>query len=190
MNELYPIFLKPENVRFTLIGGGKVGEEKLRFLLKSSPNARVKVISKTFKKEFEALEIGENVRLIKKKYEISDLNHTDIVIAATNNHKTNLKIRAHAKALGKLINVADTPELCDFYLGGIVSKGNVKIAISTGGKSPTLAKRMREFLEEIIPEDISSLSENLNQIRKSLQGDFQDKVKKMNQITKDLIPKK
>jgi precorrin-2 dehydrogenase/sirohydrochlorin ferrochelatase len=83
-----------------------------------------------------------------------------------------------------LINVADTPELCDFYLGGVVTKGDLKIAISTNGKSPTLAKRIREMLEEAIPENINDLLENLNKLRKSLKGDFESKVEQLNEITK------
>jgi precorrin-2 dehydrogenase/sirohydrochlorin ferrochelatase len=82
-----------------------------------------------------------------------------------------------------ICNIADTPELCDYYLGGIVTKGNVKIAISTNGKSPTTAKRLREFFEEIIPEDISQMVLNLNEYRKTLKGDFEEKVQRMNEVT-------
>jgi precorrin-2 dehydrogenase/sirohydrochlorin ferrochelatase len=71
-------------------------------------------------------------------------------------------------------------------LGGIVTKGNVKIAISTNGKSPTTAKRLREFFEEVIPEDINQMVENLNEYRKSLKGNFEEKVKRMNEITDSL----
>ena len=83
-----------------------------------------------------------------------------------------------------MINVADTPELCDFYLGGVVTKGDLKIAISTNGQSPTLAKRIREMLEEAIPENINDLLENLNDLRKTLKGDFESKVRQLNEITK------
>ena len=82
-----------------------------------------------------------------------------------------------------ICNIADTPDLCDYYLGGIVTKGNVKIAISTNGKSPTTAKRLREFFEEVIPEDINKMVQNLNEYRKNLKGNFEDKVQKMNEIT-------
>jgi siroheme synthase-like protein len=85
-----------------------------------------------------------------------------------------------------LCNVADTPHLCDFYLGSIVQKGDLKIAISTNGKSPTMAKRMREFLDDIIPADIQQLLDNLREIRKSIKGDFQEKIRIMNEVTKGL----
>ena len=88
-----------------------------------------------------------------------------------------------------LVNVADTPELCDFYLGGIVTKGNIKIAISTNGKSPTLAKRLRQFFEDVIPDDINELAENLNEFRKSIKGEFKEKVAILNDLTKGIVQK-
>ena len=98
-------------------------------------------------------------------------------------------MRNEAKKRNILVNIADTPQLCDFYLGGIVTKGNVKIAISTNGKSPTMAKRIRQFLEEILPENINDLVKNLNEYRKTLKGDFDSKVEAMNKMTKGLIDK-
>ena len=83
------------------------------------------------------------------------------------------------------------PDICEFYLGSIVSKGDLRIAISTNGKSPTTAKRLREFFEEIIPDDINKMVENLNEYRKTLKGDFADnfKITKKIQI-KDLQKRK
>jgi len=72
-------------------------------------------------------------------------------------------------------------------MGGIVTKGNVKIAISTNGKSPTAAKRLRQFFEEVLPENMNELVENLNAYRKTIKGDFEEKVNKMNDITKEMI---
>jgi siroheme synthase-like protein len=83
--------------------------------------------------------------------------------------------------------VADTPALCDFYLGSIVQKGDLKIAISTNGKSPTLAKRIRAFLEDVIPADIQTSLEQLESLRKQLKGDFQEKIKQLNEITKNVV---
>jgi len=88
-----------------------------------------------------------------------------------------------------LINVADTPELCDFYLGSIVTKGDLKIAISTNGKSPTLSKRIREFFEAILPENIDELILNLHDYRNTLKGNFEEKVNKLNEITSSFLKK-
>ena len=89
-----------------------------------------------------------------------------------------------------MVNVADNPPLCDFYMGGIVTKGHVKLAISTNGKSPTTAKRLREFFESILPDDISKLVENLNRYRDTLKGDFDSKVREMNRVTDKLVASK
>ena len=88
-----------------------------------------------------------------------------------------------------MVNVADNPPLCDFYMGGIVTKGNLKIAISTNGKSPTLAKRMRQWLEGFLPEETDVLLDKLYKYRKSLKGDFDQKIVAMNALTEKLLEK-
>ncbi len=186
-NELYPIFLKASQLNILIVGGGNVALEKLTFLLKSSPNAKVLVISKDFDAEILALTIKFNVSTVKAPYSNLALKNKQIVIAATNDAAINKQIYLDAKAKNILINVADTPEYCDFYLGGIVTKGQVKIAISTNGKSPTLAKRLRQFLEDIIPDDISELADNLNSVRKTLRTDFSNKILLLNKLTKTLV---
>ena len=112
-----------------------------------------------------------------------------MVIATTNNPKINLQVYRDCRKFDTLVNVADNPPLCDFYMGGIVTKGHVKVAISTNGKSPTTAKRLRQFFEEVVPDDITTMVQNLNIYRKKLKGDFEEKVDKMNQITQKLIEK-
>ncbi|NOR28651.1 MAG: bifunctional precorrin-2 dehydrogenase/sirohydrochlorin ferrochelatase [Lutibacter sp.] len=188
-NELYPIFLKVSQLNVLIVGGGKVACEKLSFLLKSSPNANVLVVSIDFDEDVLELTNKFNVSVSKARYNKLALKNKQLVIAATNNEQVNKQIYEDAKAENILINVADTPQLCDFYLGGIVTKGNVKIAISTNGKSPTLAKRLRQFFEEVIPENINDLVENLNQFRKSIKGDFANKVETLNELTKTILPK-
>ena len=189
-NELYPIFLKVNILNILIIGGGNVGLEKLGFLLKSSPNANVEVLAKSFLPETVELAKKHGVNLIKRGYKRSYLKKRHLVIAATNDRKLNEKIYINAKKRYLLANIADTPEYCDFYMGGIVNKGHIKIAISTNGKSPTTAKRLRQFFEEVIPEDISQMVENLNEYRKTIKGDFGEKVNKLNEITQTLIQKR
>ena len=190
MNHLYPIFLKVHELNVLLVGGGFVATEKLEFLLKSSPLAQVTVVSREFRPEFlEVASKAENVTLIQDLYHEKYLGGKHIVIGATDNKAVNRQIRDEAKERFLLVNIADTPELCDFYLGGIVTKGNLKIAISTNGKSPTTAKRLRQLLEEVLPEEIDDLLENLNAYRATLKGDFEYKVKAMNEITEGLVRK-
>ena len=188
-NELYPIFLKVNQLNVLIVGGGTVALEKLSFLLKSSPNAKVLVVSRDFDEALIELVNKFDVSIVKASYNKTALKNKQLIIAATNNREVNKMIFEDAKAENILINVADTPEMCDFYLGGIVTKGNIKIAISTNGKSPTLAKRLRQFFEEVIPENIDELAENLNAFRKTIQGDFNEKVNSLNELTKGIINK-
>ncbi|WP_348813049.1 precorrin-2 dehydrogenase/sirohydrochlorin ferrochelatase family protein [Flavobacterium maritimum] len=183
-NELYPAFLKLHNLNVLIVGGGNVGLEKLSFMLKSSPNANVEVVAPRFLQELELLvEKHPSVKLTKAKFKKKMLKKRHMVIACTDDLKINKRVYDLSRKRYLICNIADTPDLCDYYLGGIVTKGNVKIAISTNGKSPTTAKRLREFFEEIIPDDINKMVENLNEYRKTLKGNFEDKVQKMNEIT-------
>lgn len=188
-NELYPIFLKVSELEVLVIGGGNVGLEKLSFLLKSSPNAKITVVSINFLPELIELAKKHHIEIIEAAYEISFLKGKHIVIATTDVIEVNIQVYKDCKQRNILVNVADNPPYCDFYMGGIVTKGNIKIAISTNGKSPTLAKRMRQFFEEVIPEDINDLAENLNEFRKSVKGDFEEKVKTLNDLTKGIVNK-
>jgi precorrin-2 dehydrogenase/sirohydrochlorin ferrochelatase len=188
MNHLYPIFLKVHELNILLVGGGFVATEKLEFLLKSSPQAQVTVVSKAFRPEFlEVAEKSNTVTIIEDVYHEKYLGGKHLVIGATDDKSVNRKIRDEAKERFLLVNIADTPELCDFYLGGIVTKGNLKIAISTNGKSPTAAKRIRQLLEEVLPDELDELLENLNAYRATLKGDFDYKVKAMNEVTEGLV---
>ena len=186
-NELYPFFLKLNNLDVLIVGGGNVGLEKLSFLLKSSPNANVEVVAPKFLPELVTLaEKHQSVKLTAKKFNRWMLRKRHMVIACTDDLKVNRRVYDLCRKRHLICNIADTPDLCDYYLGGIVTKGNVKIAISTNGKSPTTAKRLREFFEEVIPEDINQMVQNLNDYRKTLKGDFEEKVQKMNEITETL----
>eukprot|EP01013_Petalomonas_cantuscygni_P043638 TRINITY_DN8343_c0_g1_i1.p4 TRINITY_DN8343_c0_g1~~TRINITY_DN8343_c0_g1_i1.p4 ORF type:complete len:195 (+),score=15.20 TRINITY_DN8343_c0_g1_i1:3713-4297(+) len=190
MNELYPVFLKMHQLQTLLVGGGNVGLEKLTFLLKSSPNAKVTVVSIAFLEEIvEIAKNNPNIMLVKDAYNEQYLNEKHLVIAATDDKEVNKEVYRDAKKRFLLVNVADTPEYCDFYLGGIVTKGNIKIGISTNGKSPTTAKRLRQLFEEIIPEDINEMVENINKYRATLKGDFEEKVDALNKLTVGLMKK-
>jgi precorrin-2 dehydrogenase/sirohydrochlorin ferrochelatase len=188
-NNLYPIFLKTANLQILIIGGGNVAEEKLTFLTKSSPDAQVTMVSPMFREGTLELAAKHQVRLITDVYRDSYLTGKHMVIATTDVPEVNVQVYQDCRKLDKLVNVADNPPYCDFYMGGIVTKGNVKVAISTNGKSPTTAKRLRQFFEEILPEDISQMVQNLNDYRKTLKGDFEEKVDKMNEITQKLVEK-
>nr|WP_262913998.1 bifunctional precorrin-2 dehydrogenase/sirohydrochlorin ferrochelatase [Polaribacter sp. DS7-9] len=189
-NNLYPIFLKTKNLQVLIVGGGFVAEEKLTFLLKSSPDACVTMVSPMFRSGTVNLSKKGNVSLVEDVYDKKYLEGKHIVVATTDIPEVNVKVWEDCRAQAKLVNVADNPPYCDFYMGGIVTKGNVKVAISTNGKSPTTAKRLRQFFEEVLPENIDDLVKNLNEFRKTIKGDFEEKVETLNEFTKGLIEKK
>ncbi len=190
-NQLFPVFVKLNNLHTVLIGAGNVGLEKLAALLNNSPLARVTVISKTFLPQIHNLASEyAGVKISQKAFEESDLNEADMVIAATNNSGLNEQVRKAAHERKLLINVADKPELCDFYLGSIVKKGDLKIAISTNGKSPTVAKRLKEVLNESLPAELDTTLQQMSSLRNSLSGDFAYKVKRLNEVTSVLVKKK
>ena len=189
MNTLYPVFLKLNKLNLLIVGAGNVGFEKLFFILKNSPDANITVIAKEVSAEVWTLVSNSEfkVNILEKRFDDNDLIRNDIVIAATDIPELNLEIRTLAKHRGKLVNVADTPELCDFYLGSIVTRGDLKVAISTNGQSPTFAKRFRQVLEDVLPENTNDLLKNLKLIRDQLTGNFTQKVKELNEITASLV---
>src|SRR6188768_1615098 len=186
-NQLYPVFLKLDQLELLLVGGGNVGLEKLHSLLANSPGAKLSIVAPEVKDEIRKLVLRHpSCKIIQREFQQEDLNNKDLIILATDNRQLHEEIKAQATEKGILVNVADTPDLCDFYLGSIVQKGNLKIAISTNGKSPTIAKRMKEVLNETLPEEIDDLLANMQAIRNKMSGDFTEKVKQLNEITKKL----
>lgn len=189
-NHLFPVFLKLEDMRVLLIGAGNVGVEKLNAILINAPATTVRVVAKEVSETFHQLASQHsNVHIIQEAYDPSHLDDCHIVIAAVNDIAMSTIIRNDAKRKGKLINVADKPYLCDFYLGSVVTKGDLKLAISTNGKSPTMAKRLKEMFSDILPEDLDEVINNLHIIRNSLEGDFQNKITELNKITQSLVEK-
>ena len=189
-NNLFPIFLKLEELNVLLVGAGNVGIEKLASIIANSPLTPVRVVATEVNQSIRDIaEKHKNVTILEKTYEASDIDWADIVITAVNDPVLSERIRNDAKQRGKLVNAADKPELCDFYLGSVVKKGNLKIAISTNGKSPTIAKRLKDILHDVMPDQIDEVLENMNVIRNKLSGNFTDKVNKLNHITRDLTLK-
>jgi uncharacterized protein len=187
-NRLYPIFLKLEQMTVLIIGGGPVAFEKLTNILSNSPFTRVRLVSYSFIPELAQLaESYPRVELFQGGFNKSDLNQVNLVISALNDKKVSEEIGIIVRSQGLLYNAADKPELCDFYLGSTVTKGELKIGISTNGKSPTMAKRIKEALNDVFPEETAEVLENLHQIRNELKGDFDFKVKTLNQLTTEML---
>lgn len=189
-NNLFPIFLKLEALQTLIVGGGNVGLEKLSAILKNSPSANVTLIARSINDEIKELALKHGtVQLIERNFRLWDVWNKDLVLLATDDRKLHEAIREFTRSRNLLVNVADTPDLCDFYLGSVVTKGNLKIGISTNGKSPTISKRIREYLEEALPEDTNDLLDNMQKIREKIKGDFSEKVKVLNEVTASWLKK-
>ena len=187
-NNLFPVFLKLESLETLIVGGGHVGLEKLSAILKNSPTARVTLVARTIHDDIKQLAQNySSVTLHERNFKLWDLLDKDLIMLATDNRNLHETIRKFARTKRLLINVADTPDLCDFYLGSVVTRGHLKIGVSTNGKSPTISKRIREYLEEALPEDMNTLLDNMEQIRNKIKGDFKHKVKVLNEITSSWI---
>jgi siroheme synthase-like protein len=187
-NRLYPIFVKLEELDLLLVGGGNVALEKLNSLLSNSPDAKITIVAPVIKDEVrELLKDHPCSVIVMRPFQESDINNKGLIVLATDDKELHKQIKCLAEAKGILVNVADTPDLCDFYLGSIVQKGNLKIAISTNGKSPTAAKRIKEVLNKALPGELDDVIENLHEVRNNLNGNFEYKVKKLNAITKVLV---
>jgi siroheme synthase-like protein len=190
-NNLFPVFLKLEQLPVLIVGGGYVGHEKLTAVLQNSPKASVTLIATVISEEIKSLaDKYTNVKLIERPYETADVDNHAIIIAGLNDSEVSKQVSVDAKQKGKLVNVADQPALCDFYLSSVVQKGNLKIGISTNGKSPTIAKRLKEVLNDTLPSGLDNLLDNMQHIRNRISGDFSEKVKQLNEITKKLVEDK
>lgn len=190
-NNLFPVFLKLEQLKVLIVGGGYVGNEKLQAVLANSPKTTIRLVATEISEQIKTIATQyNNIQLLERPYQATDIDDVNIVIAALNDRTVSEQVSIDAKAKGRLVNVADKPELCDFYLSSVVQKGNLKIAISTNGKSPTIAKRIKEVLNETLPAELDDVLSDMQQIRNKLSGDFTEKVKQLNEITRKLVEDK
>lgn len=189
-NNLFPVFLKLERLRLLIVGGGAVGLEKLTAVITNSPLTAIRVVGITISDKIKQLaEKYPNIELHERAFEENDLAFADVVITAINDHAVSEEICKLARQKGKLINAADKPDLCDFYLSSVVKKGSLKIAISTNGKSPTIAKRLKEVISNMLPDEMENVLDNMQTIRNGMAGDFDEKVRQLNDLTKVLVAK-
>jgi siroheme synthase-like protein len=142
---LFPIFVKLQDRLVIMVGGGSVAEGKIAGLL--AAGARVRVISPAIAPAFAELVRGRKIDWLPKVFEPGDLRGAFLVIAATSAPGVNAGVFREAEACGILCNAVDDIEHCHFYYGSVVQRGDLQIAVSTNGKSPALAQRLRRELE-------------------------------------------
>jgi len=165
---LFPAFLKLENRLVTLIGGGSIAESKLAGLLDSG--ARVRLVAPRISLVIAGLVRESRLEWWPKVYEPGDLAGSSLVIAATSLRDVNAAVFQEAEARGILCNTVDDVEHCHFYYGSIVRRGDLQIAISTNGKSPALAQRLRKELEEQFGPEYAAWLEWLGTAREVIRA--------------------
>lgn len=127
-------------------------------MLRQNPEIRITIVAPLFNsKRKEISNRYKNICCFERAFEETDLLNKDFVIITTDKPEVNLAVRELAKSKEIKVNAADQPALCDFYLGSIINKGNLKIVISTNRKSSVPAKRMREYFTEVIPDNIEKI---------------------------------
>jgi len=169
---LFPAFLKLDSRQVIIIGGGSLAESKLPALLRSC--ARVRIISPRLTANLTAQARTNNRDWWPKRYEQGDLAGAFLVIAATSNSEVNAAVLQEAEARGILCNAVDDTENCHFYYGSIVQRGDLQIAISTNGKSPALAQRLRHELEQQFGPEYATWLEWLGAARQILRAQNSD----------------
>ena len=159
----YPVFLDLQNLPCLVIGGGQVGERKVKTL--QSCAAKVFLISRDLTPYLEEEVRQGRIELLAPAYQTEHLAGKFLVIGATDDPNLNGKIGREARERGLLCNIVDKPQECNFILPSLVSRGDLTIAVSTAGKSPALAKKIRQDLERVFPEIYGLYLELLGQIR-------------------------
>ena len=159
----YPVCLDIEGKLCVVVGGGRVAERKVLGLL--ACNAQVSVISPELTEELSSLHDAGSILWIEREYRPGDLKQAFLVIAATNEEETQKQVYDEAAAHNLLLNVADVPQRCNFILPATVRQGDLVISISTAGKSPALARKLRMELEKRYGVEYRILVDILGAIR-------------------------
>ena len=164
----YPIFLDVGGKRCVVIGGGEVALRKVRMMVEHA--AHVEVISPELCPELNGMVMEGAVSATLREYKPGDLKGAFIVIAATDNSEINAQVADEAEERGILINVVDVPKLSNFIVPSYLRRGDVAIAVSTGGKSPALARKIRSELESRFSDEYAALAVLVDEVRSELKN--------------------
>ncbi|MFN8023609.1 MAG: bifunctional precorrin-2 dehydrogenase/sirohydrochlorin ferrochelatase [Acidimicrobiales bacterium] len=161
----YPLVVRLDGRTVLVVGGGAVALRKTEGLLASG--AHVRVVSPEFVDGFASLVGAE---LVQRRYEPADLDGAWLVVAATNDPVVQQQIFDECEARHVFCNAVDDPDRCSFVLPAVERRGAVIVAVSTQGRSPTLAKHLRDRLAAALPDDVDALAERLSAERRALQA--------------------
>lgn len=164
----YPAFFDLREKNCLVIGGGAVAERKVRRLLEC--DASVRIVSESLSDELQRLRQEGQIRYLAAEYSAASLNGVFMVICATDDKALNERVMRDCRSRGIPVNVVDDPDRCDFILPSIVEQGDLMIAVSTGGKSPALAKCLRKELERQYGVEYRELVDILGELRKRIMA--------------------
>ncbi|MBI4297024.1 MAG: bifunctional precorrin-2 dehydrogenase/sirohydrochlorin ferrochelatase [Chloroflexi bacterium] len=163
MADYYPAFLDLRGRQCLVVGGGPVAWRKAQALLQAG--AQVRVIAPRLCPGLKRLAQAEQLKVEARPYQVGDLEGAWLAIAATDDRELNGAVASEAEARGLLINVVDDPARCNFIAPSVVRRGDLTLAISTGGRSPALALKLRQALEALLPQEYGPLLALLAQAR-------------------------
>jgi precorrin-2 dehydrogenase/sirohydrochlorin ferrochelatase len=163
----YPMFVDLRQRRCIVVGGGVVAERRIEGLLAAGAN--LTLISPSVTARLEALATQGSIRLLSRGYEKGDLTGFDLVFVASDDNRVNQAVLADARAENAWVNSADDPENCDFILPAVIRRGDIALAISTGGVSPATTRLIREELESYLTSEYASLARIAGEVRRTLR---------------------
>ena len=167
----FPLFVTLDQLPVLVVGGGEIAERKIKLILKA--NAIIHVLAKEFSEQVDALIKIHKLKKIKSEVRLSDLSKAySLIIAATNSKRTNKDLYRFAQKHNILINVVDEPALCSCTFGSIVERGDLVVAISSGGNAPVFARQLREKIESILPQSTKFLIEFSGNMREKVAKTF------------------
>ena len=164
----YPVFLKVRGRKCVVVGGGEVALRKVEVLL--GYGAEVKVVSPRVCPELAELGAQNSIRIVERKYQEGDLEDTFVAIAATDDNEINKAVVSEAGGKSILVNVVDDAEKSDFIVPSCLRRGDITVAVSTGGKSPALARKIRLGLESEFGEEYALLADVTGDVREELKS--------------------
>ncbi len=177
MTNLFPMFLKLQGRQCIVVGAGKIGEPKIGGLLETG--ARIRVVSLDASPVVRERARAGKIDLELRAFNSEDLDSTFLAVVATNSRSLNERVYHEAQKRGVLCNVVDVPDLCDFFYPAVVRRGNLQIAISTAGQSPSLAQKIRQQLEKQFGPGYAAWVAELGETRKLILASDLDKKRKL-----------
>lgn len=162
----FPAFLKLDDKKILIVGGGSIAYEKLEHLLDFTQD--IEVIALEFSDEMKRRLEQENLHFSQRAYAVGDIKDFAVVIVAVDDIPLQAEIFNESKSYNCLCNSVDSVEYCDFIFPSYVKRDDLTIAISTSGASPAMAKRLRIYFQALIPEGISEFLAEMKALRRTL----------------------